>query len=528
MNNSSKKSYISNILKCTLFCLICGSIVGAIIFFFKFAASKIEYVSRYLYNITKANAFLIILVFIVLIGLAILMYILHKKIPETKGGGIPRSEGVLRGILPLKSIRTFLGTIVGSFMSYFAGLPLGTEGPSVIIGTSIGDVTSKTSKNNKALDRYIKTGGAAAGFAVATGAPLSGVLFSLEEIHKRFTPMLVISVSVATIAATLVNNVLCHLFGIDPRLFDFSIFSSFELKHIGYLVLLALLIGLMVGLFDKTLERVNKFTAKNKKFFHPLAKLISAFVITGILAYVFSDAVYSGHHVVEEMIVNNKTIWFLLGLLLLRLLMMFLLTDSSATGGIFIPVLAIASVIGAILGKLLLLIGLEEEYFPVIVILTMCAFIGGTLRAPFTSAVLFLELTFSFTDLFYVILVIFIVNVITEMFNQPSFYDRALEKMEEEHNEGKEAKISHFKVTISDDAFVIGKAVRDIMWPYSSVVVSIKRYKEDLVDTDNDGEKKLYAKDTIVLRCRYFDEDEIRGIIKDLVGNTYEIERIEI
>ena len=87
----------------------------------------------------------------------------------------------------------------------------------------------KVNKKKKALERYIDTGGAAAGFAVATGAPFSGILFALEEIHKRFTPMLVITVSIAVISASVVNISLCNVFDISPSLFAFNIFINFRI-----------------------------------------------------------------------------------------------------------------------------------------------------------------------------------------------------------------------------------------------------------------------------------------------------------
>ena len=76
------------------------------------------------------------------------MYFVHKKIPETKGGGIPKSEGVLRGTLKFRSFLTLIGTFFGSMISYFAGVPVGTEGPSVLIGTSVGDLCNKATKKN--------------------------------------------------------------------------------------------------------------------------------------------------------------------------------------------------------------------------------------------------------------------------------------------------------------------------------------------------------------------------------------------
>lgn len=523
----NKKGYTQNLLICSIFSLLCGIFVGLIIFGFKYAAKYIEEGSRHLYKVTSDSFVLILLSFIVLIIMSFLMYLLHIKVPESKGGGIPRSEGVLRGILPLKAIRTFFGTIIGSFISYFAGLPLGTEGPSVIIGTSIGDMTSKTNIKAQVQERYIKTGGAAAGFAVATGAPLSGVFFALEEIHKRFTPMLVLSVSLSVLSATIINNSLCEIVGISPSLFELNIFTEFKLKHIYYLILLAIIIGVIVGIFDKVLELVNKFTSKHIKVFHPLTKLAFVFIITGVLGYVFIDGIYSGHHTVLDMLDPTNPVFYLTILLVVRFIMMILLTDSSATGGIFIPVLAIASVVGALLSKLLVTLGLSNIYYEAIVILSMCAFLGGTLRAPFTAIILFIELTQSYTNILYIVTVVFIVNLITELFNNPSFYDRRLEKMEHEEYHDKKPIISHFEAVISKNSFVVGKAVRDIMWPYSSVVISIKG-KEHSIDMDNDGEKILYALDTIVIRCKYYNEEELLHLLKNLVGKDYEIKKINI
>ena len=205
MLEKNKKGYIKHFITAGLFSILCGSLTGLIIFCFKFIAKKVEHYSKHLYELSKKSFLYIILVFIIIILLALIMYFVHKKIPETKGGGIPKSEGVLRGTLKFRSFLTLIGTFFGSMISYFAGVPVGTEGPSVLIGTSVGDLCNKATKKNKALGRYIDTGGAAAGFAVATGAPLSGILFALEEIHKRFTPMLVVSVSLSVVSATFVN-----------------------------------------------------------------------------------------------------------------------------------------------------------------------------------------------------------------------------------------------------------------------------------------------------------------------------------
>jgi hypothetical protein len=203
--------------------------------------------------------------------------------------------------------------------------------------------------------------------------------------------------------------------------------------------------------------------------------------------------------------------------------MMLLVTDSGATGGIFIPTLAIGAAFSALASKLLVMMGMPETLFATAVILGMCAFIGGTLRAPLTAAVLFVELTLQFSDFLYVALVIFAVSFITETLNRIPFYDLALENMVHAQNEGKVAAISNFEMIVSDGSFVVGKTVRDIMWPSSSTVLSIKRADSAEEDTDNNGEKKLRVGDAVVLRAKYYDESELRKILFGLVGNDSEI-----
>ncbi len=527
MKHYKYKEYIANVFPCIYYGVICGSVTGAFIFFFKIAANKATEWSKWLYSKALGDPLSISLVFLGLAVFALVMYMLHKRIPEIKGGGIPRSEGVLRGVLSFRWLRTLWGTFFGSMISFFCGLPLGSEGPAVLMGTSIGKMCGNISKNKTTWNRYVMTGGAGAGFAVATGAPLSGILFALEEIHKRFTPMLVLTVSMSVVSATCINELLCEAFGISAKLFHIEAFAEFELSHIGYLLLLGVLVALAVGLFDSSISLFAKFTKLFKKYFTPPIRLVAIFAITGILAFTFDDALYSGHHAIEEVMSTGNTVWFLVLLFAARLIMMLFVTDSGVTGGIFIPTLAIGASFSALCSKLLVYMGMDEALFPATVFLGMCGFIGGTLRAPLTAALLFIELTGQYTNLLFVALVIFTVTFITEMLNRTPFYDQALESMERAQNAGKQPIIACFEMKVSHGSFVVGKAVRDIMWPSASVVISVTRADETRKDMDNDGEKKLYVGDTLVLRARFFDEAEIRKLLVGLVGTEYEIIRTE-
>ncbi len=520
------KEYISNVLPCLGYGLLCGSLTGALIFFYKLIANKLSHFSEEIYMHAAESPVLIIFVFAALIGFACIMAFMQKKIPEMKGGGIPRCEGILRGVLPFRRVKTLIGTALGSFISFFCGLPLGSEGPAVLIGTSLGGICSGPKGSKSAWSRYVMTGGAAAGFGVATGAPLSAMLFALEEIHKRFTPMLVLTVSTCVISATYVNELLCSLFALSPALITAFDFPDLELKNVIYLIILGVIVAFSVGIFDASLGYFGKFTKRLKNKVPDVVKLIVVFILTGILGFVFSQGAFSGHEIIENILSYGESLSLLFAVLIVRLIMMILVTDSGATGGIFIPTLAIGALVGAIGGRFLVFAGMPTELFPSVVILGMCAFIGGTLRAPLTATVLFAEITCRFTNFFYVALVVFVVNCITNIFNQTPFYDRVLEALEERQNEGKTARIVSFKMKVSDDAFVIGKTVRDVMWPPSSVVVSITRADTSAQDMDHDGEKKLFEGDTVILRSKIYDDNEIKNTLRGLIGSQYPIEEL--
>lgn len=77
---------------------------------------------------------------------------------------------------------------VGLILSVSAGLSLGKEGPMVHIACCIGNIFSYLFPKygrNEAKKREILSAAAAAGVSVAFGAPIGGVLFSLEEVYLK-------------------------------------------------------------------------------------------------------------------------------------------------------------------------------------------------------------------------------------------------------------------------------------------------------------------------------------------------------
>lgn len=118
--------------------------------------------------------------------------------PVSGGSGIPEIKCFLNGIdLPrVVRIKTLICKVVGVTFSVAAGLPVGKEGPMVHSGSVVAAAVSQGKTNLWGIDtsftkfsdfrndgekRDFVACGAAAGVTSAFGAPIGGVLFSLEE-----------------------------------------------------------------------------------------------------------------------------------------------------------------------------------------------------------------------------------------------------------------------------------------------------------------------------------------------------------
>lgn len=158
MSGKGKATYIKNvILPGFVVSGLTGAITGAAIFFFKWGAEFISAASTRIYGLILENPVFVPVMFVALVGLALAMAFIIKGAPAVAGGGIPTAEGILRGLITFRWLRTFLSMILNSYIAFFAGLPLGNEGPSVLIGTSLGRGTNNLFNRNPAWDRYVMT-----------------------------------------------------------------------------------------------------------------------------------------------------------------------------------------------------------------------------------------------------------------------------------------------------------------------------------------------------------------------------------
>jgi chloride channel 3/4/5 len=109
------------------------------------------------------------------------------------GSGVAEVKVILSGFVlhGYLGVRTLTIKTLGLVLSVASGLSLGKEGPYVHIATCVGNVACRLfSKynHNDGKRREVLSASAASGVAVAFGAPIGGVLFSLEEVSYYFPP----------------------------------------------------------------------------------------------------------------------------------------------------------------------------------------------------------------------------------------------------------------------------------------------------------------------------------------------------
>ncbi|KAG0309658.1 hypothetical protein BGZ98_009978 [Dissophora globulifera] len=101
------------------------------------------------------------------------------------GSGIPEVKTILGGFV----IRGFLGFRTLIIKLVASGLNMGKQGPLVHIACCVGNILCRIFdkyNRNDGKRREILSAAAASGVAVAFGAPIGGVLFSLEEVSYYF------------------------------------------------------------------------------------------------------------------------------------------------------------------------------------------------------------------------------------------------------------------------------------------------------------------------------------------------------
>lgn len=507
--------HFKNILPCISFAILTGVVSAIIVTLFKIAAEFTIRLSTAIYGAIRENPiFLPVLILATaLVGFAASLVLSFSN--SCRGGGIPTSVAAIRGIVSFNWLRSLIIMPVSALLTFLCGLPLGTEGPCVQIGTSVGDGVIKCFGNKKhnGWRRYIMTGGASAGFSVATASPITAVIFSMEELHKHFSPLLLTVASISVTTAQITVRIFAA-FGLGSFvMFDLSAIPSIPLK----LIFAPLLIGLFAGvgsiLFTHLYHAIDGFMHSVLKRISSKIVLPLLFACISVIGFFLSDALGSGHSLVVSLF-NVGTVWYLLLItLFVRAICMTVSNTSGATGGVFLPTLAFGAIIGALIGKGMIALGwLAEEHYVLTVVLGISAFLGATSRIPLTASVFAIETMGGISNVLPIIIATTVAFVIAEISGLEDFTDTVINAKIKKITKGKEPLTVVTALTVRQDSFVVGKDLGDVLWPNSCAIISFERAEM------NDNTPFVEEGDVITVRYSTYNPSATIKELEELVG----------
>lgn len=136
----------------------------------------------------------------------------------------------MHGKINANWLQVLIAKFLGAVCAIGGGLSLGREGPSIQLGAMVGKGFSRVNNRFRTEEKLLMTCGAGAGLAAAFSAPLAGVVFSLEELHKSFSTEVLLSTMASAITADWIAS---YIFGLRP-VFELTVTNGLPLSHFGW------------------------------------------------------------------------------------------------------------------------------------------------------------------------------------------------------------------------------------------------------------------------------------------------------
>lgn len=207
------------------------------------------------------------------------------------GSGVAEVRVILSGFVlhGFLGVKTLVIKTLALILSVASGLSLGKEGPFVHIATCVGNIAcrlfSKYDKND-GKRREVLSAAAAAGVAVAFGAPIGGVLFSLEEVAYFFPAKTLFRTFFACITATLTLKFLNPYGTNKVVMFEVRYLTDWEFFEIAGFIVVGILGGLTGALFIKASRSWARSFRKIpvvKRW--PLVEVMLVALLTGLVSW---------------------------------------------------------------------------------------------------------------------------------------------------------------------------------------------------------------------------------------------------
>ncbi len=324
-----------------------------------------------------------------LAGLVVAVLVLHM-FPGIRGSGVNQTKSALyifNGYIPF---RTAVGKFICSSLAIGSGQSLGPEDPSLQIGASIASALGRQLDISREKLRLMAPVGAAAGLAAAFNAPISAVLFVIEEVIGRWSAGILGSVVLSAVSSVVIVR---SFLGSEP-LFRIPVTTFKRPSELLAYAVLGIVGGLASVAFAKSIGYLRprlKGLPRWTQYFQPAI----AGLIVGFIAFLGYPQVMGAGYDSMDQAMHGQFAWKMLALLaVLKIIATIFSFVSGTPGGMFAPTLFIGAMLGGAVGDI------ERFYFPHLsgstgtyVLVGMGVLFAGFLRVPMTSVFMVLEVS---------------------------------------------------------------------------------------------------------------------------------------
>lgn len=440
---------------------------------------------------------------------AIALGAIVRREPYAGGSGIPQVTAEITGRIQTSPLSVLLHKYLGGTIAALCGLSLGREGPSIQLGAMCGKLVAQGLKHNYIRAQNLMSCGAAAGLSVAFSAPVSGVLFSLEEIHKTITKRLIISCFAAAVTADVVSQ---YVFGLTP-IFHFPEIDKMPVSMYPWVVLLGIVSGCMGAVYFWGLR--GCYYVYGKLNLYILLRPLPAILCSFVLMLFFPIVLGGGHPILGQLLNAPHALWWLLLLLVVKTGFSLISFASGVPGGIFLPILIQGAILGCLFGQIV-----APEYVVLFIVLAMAGYLTAVVRSPLTSLLLLFEMTQRISYFLPLAICCLLAYYTANALGTPPIYEYLLQNIlrKEKPRPDFDTTMMQATAVVSEHSPLAGTALRDIALPPHALVTAIDRQGVAVVPR---GETEIQAHDQLVF---VLPRNQI-GALETLLDETTEYEQ---
>ncbi len=364
-----------------------------------------------------ANPFLLILLALIpALGGLICGLIKYKLLPVDKPelhetdvfiDGFHNEKGVIKG-------KTGLVRGICSVLTIGSGGSAGREGPSAMLGGTIGSVFSRFFKLDERERRKIVSAAAGAGIAAIFKSPLGGAFFGIETLYRRdmeieaLVPAIICSITAYIVSCSFLG--LGHLYeigayNIDALLTPFSLllFLVLGIACVPFVIAFAKLLEISRSFFFGKLKIPDYLKPGIGGLMLGILFLIGYLIVNprqevekgiGIASGIFGG----GYGFMQLAFYGELTLSVLAFIAVAKIAATALTLGSGGSGGSFIPALTMGAALGGAIGQILGYFFPETVGSPwIFSLIGAAAFFGAAANAPLTALFIVCEISGSYT-----------------------------------------------------------------------------------------------------------------------------------